>query len=302
MRYNNFSSFLKNKYGEKVWKISLHAGFSCPNLDGTLSDTGCIYCNNQAFNIQAGGSQSLDEQIRGSIQRLKKTRKVNKFIAYFQTFTNTYAPVETLKKTYDTVLQYPEIVALSIGTRPDCVDKDKLELIESYSGTIDVWLEYGLQSIHNHTLKKINRGHIYQNFLEAIRLTRERNISICVHVIAGLPGENRNDFLHTVQAVAELGINGIKFHPLHVLKDTILEKMYDQDKITLWSAEDYVEVICDALEILPESVVIQRLTADADKPFLVAPEWCSKHKKMEVIRLIDKKLEDRKTRQGYGRG
>ncbi|MFO7891351.1 MAG: TIGR01212 family radical SAM protein [bacterium] len=300
MRYNNFSSFLKNKYGEKVWKIPLHAGFSCPNLDGTLSDTGCIYCNNKAFNIQAGkNSQSVDEQIRSSIQRLKKTRKVSKFIAYFQTYTNTYAPVDTLKKTYDIVLNYPEIVALSIGTRPDCVDQEKLDLIERYTDTMDVWLEYGLQSMHDNTLKRINRGHTYEDFLKAVRLTKERNIAICVHVIAGLPGETRDDFLQTVQAVAGLKIDGIKFHPLHVLKDTVLEQMYYRNQITLLKAEDYADIICDALEILPEKVVIQRLTADADEQFLVAPEWCSKQGKMKVIDLINRKLEVRQTCQGY---
>lgn len=300
MRYNNFSSYLKKKYGEKVWKISLHAGFSCPNLDGTLSDTGCIYCNNKAFNVQVGtNSQSLDEQIRSSIQRLKKTRKVRKFIAYFQTFTNTYASVKVLKKTYDTVLNYPEIIALSIGTRPDCVDQEKLDLIERYTDTMDVWLEYGLQSVHNRTLRKINRGHTYEDFLKAVRLTKGRNIAICVHVIAGLPGESKDDFLQTVKAVSGLDIEGIKFHPLHVLKDTILEKMYHQNQITLWKAEDYAEVICDSLEILPENVVIQRLTADADEHFLVAPEWCTKQSKMKVIEVINKKLETRKTCQGY---
>jgi len=300
MRYNNFSSYLKKKYGEKVWKISLHAGFSCPNLDGTLSDTGCIYCNNKAFNIQAGtNSQSLDEQIRSSIQRLRKTRRINKFIAYFQTYTNTYAPVATLKKTYDTVLQYPEIVALSIGTRPDCVDLEKLDLIEGYTDTMDVWLEYGLQSIHNRTLKKINRGHTYEDFLKAVRLTKGRNISICVHVIAGLLGENGDDFLETIQAVVDLDIDGIKFHPLHVLKNTVLEQMYYGNQITLLKAEEYAEVICDALEILPEHVVIQRLTADADEHFLVAPEWCKKQNKMKVVDMINEKLETRKTKQGY---
>ncbi len=303
MRYNNFSSFLKNKYGEKVWKISLHAGFSCPNRDGTLSTNGCIYCNNQAFNIQAGKkNKSLDEQILSSMERLKKTRKVSKFIAYFQTYTNTYASVEALKKIYDKVLRYPEIVALSIGTRPDCVDKQKLDLIESYSDYLDVWIEYGLQSIHNQTLNRINRGHSYEDFLQAVRLTQEREISICVHVIAGLPGESKEDFLLTVRAVADLNIDGIKFHPLHVLKNTELEKIYERNQVTLWKADYYAEVICDALEILPQHVVIQRLTADANKNLLVAPEWCSKQKKIEIIRLIDKKLEARKTRQGYGRG
>jgi len=286
MRYNNFSSFLKNKYGEKVWKISLHAGFSCPNRDGTLSTNGCIYCNNQAFNIQAGKkNKSLDEQILSSMERLKKTRKVSKFIAYFQTYTNTYASVEALKKIYDKVLRYPEIVALSIGTRPDCVDKQKLDLIESYSDYLDVWIEYGLQSIHNQTLNRINRGHSYEDFLQAVRLTQEREISICVHVIAGLPGESKEDFLLTVRAVADLNIDGIKFHPLHVLKNTELEKIYERNQVTLWKADYYAEVICDAY-----------------KNLLVAPEWCSKQKKIEIIRLIDKKLEARKTRQGYGRG
>jgi len=300
MRYNNFSNYLKKKYGEKVWKIPLHAGFSCPNLDGTLSDTGCIYCNNKAFNIQAGrNSQSLDEQIRSSIQRMKKIRKVSKFIAYFQTYTNTYATVDTLNRTYDTVLKYPEIVALSIGTRPDCVDTEKLDLIERYTDKLDVWLEYGLQSIHNRTLKKINRRHTYEDFVKAVRLTKERDIAICAHVIAGLPGESKDDFLQTVQSVAELDIEGIKFHPLHVLKGTLLEKMYKQNQIFLLKVDDYAEIICDALEILPENMVIQRLTADADEQFLIAPEWCKKQNKMKVIDLINRKLKARQTCQGY---
>ncbi|MEJ2627794.1 MAG: TIGR01212 family radical SAM protein, partial [bacterium] len=237
-----------------------------------------------------------------SMERLKKTKKVSKFIAYFQTYTNTYAPVDILKKTYDTVLKYPEIVGLSISTRPDCVDKEKLDLIESYSDSLDVWVEYGLQSRHNKTLKRINRGHTYQEFLKAVRLTQERGISICVHVIAGLPGESRDDFLLTVRAVADLNIDGIKFHPLHILKNTELEKIYERNQVTLWKADYYAEVICDALEILPQHVVIQRLTADADKNLLVAPKWCRKQRKTEVIELINKKLEKRKTGQGYGKG
>jgi radical SAM protein (TIGR01212 family) len=189
-------------------------------------------------------------------------------------------------------------VALSIGTRPDCVDQEKLDLIESYTDTMDVWLEYGLQSRHNKTLKKINRRHTYEDFLKAVRLTKERNISICVHVIAGLPEESKDDFLQTIQAVAGLDIEGIKFHPLHVLKDTVLEKMYNKNQIILWKAEDYAEVICDALEMLPENMVIQRLTADAGENILIAPEWCRGQNKKEVIDLINKKLETRQTCQG----
>jgi hypothetical protein len=151
-------------------------------------------------------------------------------------------------------------------------------------------------------LKKINRGHTYQDFLKAVRLTQEREISICVHVIAGLPGESKDDFLLTVRAVADLNIEGIKFHPLHVLKNTELEKIYERNQVTLWKADYYAEVICDALEILPQNVVIQRLTADADKNLLIAPEWCRKQRKTEVIELINKKLEKRKTGQGYGKG
>ena len=298
-RYNQYSQHLKELFNCKVYKVTIDAGFSCPNRDGAISTGGCIFCEDGGSFSQAhSGQLSIDEQLDTSIKKLKDRFGAKKFISYFQAYSNTYAPVEKLKSLYDEAISHPEVVGLSIGTRPDCVDEEKIRLINSYTENHHVWVEYGLQSIHNKTLKLINRGHSSEDFIKAYELTRKfgKDIKICVHVILGLPGETRQEMLETANALADLGINGIKIHLLCALKDTELEKMYNRGEFNPISAEDYVDTVCDYLEILPKETVIHRLAGNGLKKILVAPKWLPE--KFKVLNLIDRELERRGTFQG----
>lgn len=296
-RYLTFSHYLKKQFGEKVWKIPVHGEFTCPNRDGTRGTGGCLYCNNYGFSPDLIQQQAtVENQIKAGIERIQEKRNVSKFIVYFQTYTNTYAPLAHLKHTYDAVLQFKEIVGMAIGTRPDCVDENILDLLASYKPRLDVWIEYGLQSIHNRTLAAINRGHTYEDFLHAIEITAGSGLKICIHVIIGLPGEAKSDILNTAVALSKLNFDAIKIHPLQVHTNTKLEAMHRQGKISLLSLKSYVDILCDFIELLPPTVVIQRLTAEAPDQILVAPDWC--RNKMAVIAAIDAELEVRKSWQG----
>lgn len=298
-RYNQYSQHLKELFNCKVYKVTLDAGFSCPNRDGTISTGGCIFCEDGGSFSQAhSGQLSINDQLDTSIKKLKDRFGAQKFISYFQAYSNTYAPVEKLKSLYDEAVSHPEVVGLSIGTRPDCVDEEKIRLINSYTENHHVWVEYGLQSIHNKTLKLINRGHSSEDFIKAYELTRKfgKDIKICVHVILGLPGETRQEMLETAKVLADLGIDGIKIHLLCALKDTELEKMYNRGEFNPLSSEDYVDTVCDYLEILPKETVIHRLAGNGLKKILVAPKWLPE--KFKVLNLIDRELERRGTFQG----
>lgn len=298
-RYNQYSQHLKELFNCKVYKVTLDAGFSCPNRDGTISSGGCIFCEDGGSFSQAhSGQLSINEQLDTSIKKLKDRFGAEKFISYFQAYSNTYAPVEKLKSLYDEAVSHPEVVGLSIGTRPDCVDEEKIRLISSYTKNHHIWVEYGLQSIHNKTLKLINRGHSAEDFIKAYELTRKfgKEIKICVHVILGLPGETRQEMLETAKVLADLGIDGIKIHLLCALKDTELEKMYNRGEFTPLSAEEYIDIVCDYLEILPKETVIHRLAGNGLKKILVAPKWLPE--KFKVLNLIDRELERRGTFQG----
>jgi len=298
-RYKQYSQHLKELFNCKVYKVTLDAGFSCPNRDGTISTGGCIFCEDGGSFSQAhSGELSINEQLDISTKKLKDRFGAQKFISYFQAYSNTYAPVEKLKSLYDEALSHPDIVGLSIGTRPDCVDEEKIVLINSYTETHHVWVEYGLQSIHNKTLKLINRGHSAEDFIKAYELTRKfgKNIKICTHVILGLPGETRQEMIATAKVLADLGIDGIKIHLLCALKDTELEKMYNRSEFNPLSVEDYVDTVCDYLEILPQETVIHRLAGNGLKKILVAPKWLPE--KFKVLNLIDRELERRGTFQG----
>ncbi|UKI40344.1 MAG: TIGR01212 family radical SAM protein [Candidatus Melainabacteria bacterium] len=220
-----FSSYLKKKFKEKVYKVTLDAGFSCPNRDGTLSKTGCIFCDDSGSFSQAHSNKlDIEKQLEVGMETLKKRFKANKFLSYFQAYSNTYKPVDELKSLYDKALTPDDVIGLSIGTRPDCVDDEKLDLIASYNKTKEVWLEFGLQSVNDKTLKMINRGHDYECFENAFIKAKERNINICVHVILGLMNETYNDMMHTAKTLAKLNPDGIKFHMLCVLKTHHLKK------------------------------------------------------------------------------
>ncbi|MGC8976960.1 MAG: TIGR01212 family radical SAM protein [Candidatus Ratteibacteria bacterium] len=294
--YKKFSDYLRKKFGCRVHKISVYAGLTCPNLDGKLSRKGCIYCNNYAFSPSLKTNLSLEKQIEKGIEFGKKRFEAEKFIVYFQPFSNTYASVEILKEKYDVIKKFPEVVGISIGTRPDCIDEEKLKLIESYSSNYEVWIEYGLQSIHDKTLKLINRNHTYSDFLNAYNMTRKRNIKICAHVIIGLPEETKKDIIETAKECGKLKLDGIKIHPVHVLKNTELENLYKEGKFNVMDMEEYIDVLSDFLSYLYPETVIQRLTADSDRKYLVAPLWLLEKQKM--LKLLEEKMKEKNIYQG----
>ncbi len=296
-KYNQYSQHLKELFNCKVYKITLDAGFNCPNRDGTISTGGCIFCDTGGSFSQAHSNLlSIDKQIEESKKRLKKRFKAEKFIAYFQAFTNTYASVDKLKNIYDEALTDPDVIGLSIGTRPDCVDEEKINLISSYAKDNYVWLEYGLQSAHNKTLDIINRGHAVEDFIKAVKITQNKNINICTHVILGLPGETKKEMLETARLLADIGIDGIKIHLLCALKGTKLEKMYHNNEFKPLEINEYVDIVCDYIEILPPNVTMHRLAGNGLNEILVAPEWLPE--KFKVLNMIDKELEARNSFQG----
>jgi len=295
--YNDYNSYLKTKYGCKVHRIGLDAGFSCPNRDGTKGIKGCLYCNEDGSRSSYINTEdNVQSQLRKRIECLKE-KGAKKFIAYFQAFTNTHAPVEKLKAVYDQILPFEDIVGLSIGTRVDAVDHGKLALISSYKNRYDVWIEYGLQSSHNKTLSLINRAHTYEDFSEAVKLTRKFDIPICAHIILGLPGETKKDMLETAGRIATLEIDGVKIHLLHILKGSAFEKLYHEKEITLMEENEYAETVCDILELLPKNTVIQRLTGQGSPANHIAPHWAMN--KTGTVRKIEDILKRRGTYQGY---
>jgi len=295
--FYSFNDYLQNKFGQRVQRLSLNAGFTCPNRDGKISSEGCIYCNDKGFSPFANTRLSLQKQISQSMDFARRRYKAKKFIAYFQNATNTYAPLSKLKKAYDVIREFPDIVGLYISTRPDCVDESKLDFIQSYCKDYDVWIEYGLQSAHERTLKFINRGHTFHDFVRAIGLTAERNIKVGAHIILGLPGETKKDMLQTAEKIAKLPVSGIKFHMLHVLKDTKLENYYKEGKIQLLTFKEYVNTVCDFLEIIDPKCVVFRLVSDAREDFLVEPKWINR--KSEVATAIKNEFKKRGTKQGH---
>lgn len=295
-RYNQFSAYLKNKFGAKVYKITLDAGFSCPNRDGTISTGGCIFCDDGGSFSQAHSNLlSIEEQVNIGAKTLHDRFKAEKFMSYFQAYTNTYKPVNELERIYKSALNHPDVVGLSIGTRPDCVEDDKLNLISDIAQDYYTWIEYGLQSIHNKTLKKINRGHDFDCFLKAYEKTKEKGINVCTHVIFGL-WETRDEILETAQKLAELKVDGVKIHMLSALKDTKLAKLYENKEIDFMSEEEYVNLVCDFLEILPQTTTIHRLAGNGLKKNLIAPRWLGA--KLDCLNKIDRELLKRNSYQG----
>lgn len=294
-KYYPLSQYLKDKFGEKVYKITIDGGFSCPNRDGKISTGGCVFCDDGgSFSQSCDGKLPIIQQVKLGIEQQTQRHNANKFIAYLQAFSNTYKPVEELKKIYDEVLCDERIVGLSIGTRPDCVDEQKLDLIASYLDKYEVWLEYGLQTIHNKTLRLINRGHNFECFEKAYFETKKRGIKVCAHVILGLPNETKEDMLETARKLAELKVDGVKFHCLCVLENSPLAKFKE---FVPMEEEDYVDIVCDFLEILPSDTIIHRLGANGKNDRLIAPLWLKK--RFGTVNKIDAELEKRGSFQGY---
>ena len=297
-RYYQFSEYLKNKFGKKVYKITLDAGFSCPNRDGKISSGGCIFCDDGgSFSRAHSKLLSVQEQVQEGIHNLSTRFKALKFMSYFQAYSNTYKPVNELKNIYDASLCHPDIVGISIGTRPDCVDEAKLNLIASYTNNYETWVEYGLQSMHDKTLRFINRGHDFETFVKAYNLTKQRGINVGVHVILGLPGETKEDMLTTIKTLAEMGVDGVKFHCLCIFPNTKLYDMYEAGEIKLLEEDEYVDIACDCIELLPSDTTIHRLGGNGLQAIKVAPKWLNK--KFEILNKIDFELEKRNSYQGF---
>ena len=278
--YITVNDYLKQKYGEKVYKVSINGGFTCPNRDGTLGTGGCIFCSGMGsgdFAPTAG--MSVTDQIEAGINRVK-AKNPTKFIAYFQAFTNTYAPVERLEQLYKEAMDYPKIVGLSIATRPDCLPDEVLRLIERLNRIKPVWVELGLQTIKEETARYIRRGYPLNVYDEAVNKLRTIGVEVITHIILGLPGETKEDMLRTVGYVAKSGATGIKLQLLHVIRGTDLEKDYNAGLFECMSMEEYVSLIKDCIDILPKDMIIHRMTGDGDKKTLIAPLWSTDKKRV----------------------
>ena len=296
-RYNQFSAYLKNKFGVKVYKITLDAGFSCPNRDGTISKGGCIFCDEGGSFAQTYSNLlPLKEQLTAGIKLQKERFKAQKFMSYFQAYSNTYKPVDELEKIYNSALDHPDIVGISIGTRPDCLDDDKIKLISSYTKDYETWLELGLQSIHDKTLKKINRGHDYNCFLKAYEKAKNAGIKVCAHVILGM-WETHDEMMETAKELAKINIDGVKIHQFSALKGTKLAEMYEKGEIEFESEDEYVKLVCDFLEYLSPNTTIHRLAGNGLVSENIAPLWLGK--KWECLNKLDREFERRKSYQGY---
>lgn len=277
--YYSFDSMLKERFSEKIYKVALNGRMTCPNRDGTLGNRGCIFCSAGGSGDFAGDKQdSITTQIDKQATRLRQKRNASSFIAYFQAYTNTYAPVAYLRSIFTEAISHPDIVALSIGTRPDCLGEDVLNLLEELSLKKPVWVELGLQTIHEKTAVYIRRGYPLSCFEDAVQQLRKRNLDVIVHTILGLPGETKEDILETMKYLNHMDIQGIKLQLLHVLKNTDLATDYLNGKFSVYEMDEYIDLVIDCLEHLSPKIVIHRLTGDGPKDLLIAPTWSSAKK------------------------
>ena len=296
-RYHTLNYYLRNIFNSKVCKISLNAGFTCPNIDGTKGYGGCIYCSKSGSGEFGGNpSKSLVEQFNDVKEVLAKKWSNAKYIAYFQARTNTYAPLEVLKEKYETVLKIDNVIGLDIATRCDAISDDTLDYLEELSKRTFLTIELGLQTTKEETSILINRGHTLKEFDDMVKKLRDRNINVVVHIINGLPYENEDDMLNTVMHLNKLDIQGIKIHMLNIVKDTPLEVLYNKEKFHILTKEEYIDIVIKQLELLDEKIVIHRITADPDIKSLVEPKWLVK--KFCVLNDIDKEMVRRDTYQG----
>lgn len=295
--FNLYSTYLKQRFGGRVHKISIDAGFGCPNREGGRDSHGCLFCDpGGSGSVGIERNEPIHVQIEWAKEIMRRKYRAKYFIAYFQPFSNTFAPVDVLRNFYDQALAVDDVVGLAVGTRPDCLPPETLDLLAEYHQQTYFWLELGLQTIHNRSLDFLQRGHDYQCFLDAYRQAKDRGIKICVHLILGLPDESREDILATAEEMARLKIDGVKLHLLHVLDGTPLGDLYKQGQIEMFELQEYVELAVDVIERLPPDTLIQRLTGDGPRHILLAPLWSMN--KWEVLNAIDAELEHRGTVQG----
>lgn len=288
--YRDYNSYLRETLGCRVQKISLDAGLGCPNRDGTVGRGGCIYCNDKGSGTGAARFAGISEQVRIGKERLARKYKAKKFMAYFQSFSNTYAPLPRLAALYGQALTDPDVVGLSIGTRPDCVTDQTLDYLAELGENNLIWLEYGLQSAKDETLQRIRRGHCVAAFIDAVKRTRARKIPVCAHVILGLPDENIEDMLHTARFLALQDIQAVKIHLLYVIKGTTLDEMYRSGEYSCLSREAYAAAVGEFLALLPPHIIVQRLTGDPHPEELVSPAWAlDKQRNLEAVRAYMEK-------------
>jgi uncharacterized protein len=297
LRYFVYNYFLRKKFGSRVQKVSVDAGFTCPNVDGKVATGGCTFCDNRSFSPSRRTARlPIRKQIDEGIRRLKLRYVCNQFLAYFQPATNTYAPITRLRQVYSEALQHPQIVGLAIGTRPDCVGDDVLDLLSDFAERSYLSVEYGLQTIHDRSLDWMNRGHHYDAFLDAIERSRGRGFEVCAHVMLGLPGESHEDMLATAREVARLGIDAVKIHNLYAVKRTILADQVARGEVRLLERDEYIQVLVDFLELLPATCVVERISGDAPPDYFIGPSWCLD--KPAVRQALDAELERRDSWQG----
>lgn len=272
--FHTLSAYLKERYGQKVYKVALDAGLTCPNRDGSLANGGCLYCNPDSLKPKDPVSVTdIRGQLEDGITRMRVRHTAKKFIAYFQSNTNTYAPVDYLEEMFSVALEHDDVVGLAVSTRPDCLGEDVLDLLAKINTKKNLWVELGLQSANDNTLKEMNRGHRAEDFAEAMRGCASRNIPVCAHVILGLPGEVEADMLKTMNFLSGLGVWGVKFHQLQIMRDTPLFELYKKGRVKTLGLEEYTWLVIRCLDVLPPEVVVHRLCADTPDAFLVAPQW-----------------------------
>lgn len=295
--YHSLDYMLRQRFGEKVYKVTLNGGMSCPNRDGRLGHRGCIFCSEGGSgDFAADAFFTITQQIDSQIALLSAKRPIHKYIAYFQAYTNTYAPVSYLKKIFTEAVSHPEIAALSIGTRPDCLDDEIVELLSVLNRQKPVWVELGLQTIHEDSAKYIRRGYPLSRFESAVQALRREKIEVIVHTILGLPGENREDILATMEYLNTKDIQGIKLQLLHVLKGTDLALDYEKGFFRVLERDEYLDLVIQCLEHLDPGIVIHRVTGDGPKKLLIAPVWAAR--KREVLNLLHHRMKECKSFQG----
>jgi hypothetical protein len=317
LRYRSLNHYLRERFGEKVYKVSIDAGFDCPNRDGTLASGGCTYCDEGSRAPGVNPALSIRDQLLQGMERMRRRYKARKFIAYFQAFTNTYARTEVLRERYSQALGHPDVVGLSVSTRPDTLSEGAIELLDeiaqgglvpqshpershawrSEGSPFELWLELGLQTIHDKTNERLNRWHTYRQFENALfKAKKKPSLKICTHLILGLPQETTDEMHETIDTLVKLPIDGLKIHLLHLIKNTKLYEDYLSGGISLFEEDEHVNLVCDLLEKIPSRIIIHRLTGDAAPDKLIAPRWALE--KAKVLREINETLQKRESYQG----
>ena len=296
-RFRSYNKWLRDKFGERVYKVIVDGGFTCPNRDGTVATGGCAYCNNSSFRPPSAiKTDPIRDQVRDGIAYIRKRFDANKFIVYFQPFSNTYADTEYLRGLYADAIDHPEVVGLAIGTRPDCVDPEKIAMIDSFARQTFVSLEFGVESIYDDTLRRVNRGHDYGAFLHAMDLVRGTPLHIGAHLILGFPWETREQWLAMADEMSRAGIDALKIHHLHIVRGTALAAEYARNPFRVLEYDEYLDLLCEFVERLEPNIVIERMFGEAPLDLLVAPNWG--RNKNDLVRDVARKFQERDVRQG----